>query len=56
MNCFVLRVDGVLCPGSGLLSLLGLVGAAPAHLEPCPGLGDTACLGAGRVATVAAVL
>ena len=30
MNCFVLRVDGVLCgPRRGLLSLLGLVDGAP---------------------------
>ena len=29
MNCFVLRVDGVLCPRSGLLSLLRLVDGAP---------------------------
>ena len=49
MNCFVfLRADGVLRPRSGLLALLGLVGGASG--------GDPARLGAGRVATIAAVL
>ena len=46
-NCFVFRVDGVLRPMSGLLSLLGLVGGAP---------GDTAHRAAGRVATVGVLL
>ena len=55
MICFVFsRVDGVLRgPRSVLLSLLGLVDGAPAQGW---GGGTCASLGAGRVATIRALL
>ena len=53
--CVVFRVDGVLCPGSGLLSLLRPVGGAPGEtLQPWVHRRDTARLECRRrVATIA---
>ena len=53
MNCFVLRVDGVLCVGPCCLlsvTVLGQVGGAPGPR------GRHRAVSAGRVATVAALL